>query len=561
MNAEVGVLEPEVRTAGRKKRVRAKVVEVPLIDVFAGCGGFSEGFLGYRGGKHRFSLSLALDNDLNAHQTHLLRAFIHQFQRVPKAYYRLLESKESAPTWEDIEALFAKFPDKAEQARNSVLLRELGAGHEADQEIHALIDERLQGRKDWVLIGGPPCQAYSVAGRSRNKGKADYEAESDHRHFLYREYLKILAQHWPAVFVMENVPGVLNSKVGGERIWEKILEDLADPVSALSMLEYDGEYEGYRLYSLVTPDRGIDFWRRPTLQPDEFVVQCENYGVPQARHRIFVLGIRSDLFDSGVQPRQLQQHDHRVPVSAVIDDLPRLRSGLTRTDNGDDNWLRIMRGLVDAKWWNSSEDHSAALAQAKKILGRKLKKPEGGLGGAFVEGDRIGSGNIPGHLQSWLLDKNLSGAFNHESKSHMESDIHRYVFAACHSRANKDQPLRLVHFPEELLPDHENVKNSDRAKLSHSNFADRFAVQVGHEPARTIVSHIAKDGHYYIHPDPAQGRSLSVREAARLQTFPDNFFFPGPRTEQYKQVGNAVPPYLAYQIAEIIDDILEQAGR
>lgn len=557
MNAEVGGLEPEVRTRKANRRSRAKATEIPLIDVFAGCGGFSEGFLGYSGGAHKFSLSLALDNDEHAHKTHLLRAFFHQFQRVPKAYYQLLES---APTWEDVEKLFEKYPEKAEAARRSVLLRELGAGDDADQEIHALIDERLQGRRDWVLIGGPPCQAYSVAGRSRNRAKSGYEAESDHRHFLYREYLKILAEHWPAVFVMENVPGVLNSKVGGERMWEKILEDLADPVSALSMLEYDGEYEGYRLYSLVTPDRGIDFWRRPTLQPDEFIVHCEDYGIPQARHRIFVLGIRSDLFDSGVEPRQLQQNPSTVPCSAVIDDLPRLRSGLTKTDNSDENWLRIMRELVDAQWWKSSGDHTAALSEAKKILGRKLKRPEGGLGGQFVEGDGVGMGNMPEHLESWLIDSKLSGAFNHESKAHMESDIHRYVFAACHSRAS-DQPLRLVHFPEELLPDHENVKNSDRKKLSHSNFADRFAVQVAGEPARTIVSHIAKDGHYYIHPDPAQGRSLSVREAARVQTFPDNFFFPGPRTEQYRQVGNAVPPYLAYQIAGIIDDVLEQAGR
>jgi DNA (cytosine-5)-methyltransferase 1 len=558
VNAEVGTLEPKVRTRRSTGRSRSKTADIPLIDVFAGCGGFSEGFLAYSGGSHQFSLSLALDNDEHAHRTHLLRAFFHQFETPPDAYYELLQS---SPIWEDIEAFFEVFPEEAEAARKSVLLRELGSGPEVDEEIHSLIDERLQGRKDWVLIGGPPCQAYSIAGRSRNRGTKDYEAESDHRHFLYREYLKILAQHWPAVFVMENVPGVLNSRVGGDRIWEMILEDLADPVNALSMLDYDGEYDGYRLYSLVTPDRGIDFWKRPSLDPDEFIVQCEEFGIPQSRHRIFVLGVRSDLFDRGIEPRQLEKYADAVPCSAVIEDLPRLRSGLTRTDNSDENWLRIMRELVDARWWKSSEDHSGALAEARKFLGGKLKRPEGGLGGQFVPGDRIGSGKMPAHLKSWLVDSKLPGACNHESKAHMESDIHRYVFAACHSRANSDQPLRLVHFPEELLPDHENVKTSDQRKLSHSNFADRFAVQVGHEPARTIVSHIAKDGHYYIHPDPAQGRSLSVREAARVQTFPDNYFFPGPRTEQYRQVGNAVPPYLAHQIAGIIDDILEQAGR
>jgi len=133
----------------------------------------------------------------------------------------------------------------------------------------------------------------------------------------------------------------------------------------------------------------------------------------------------------------------------------------------------------------------------------------------------------------------------------IRSDLQRYFFAACFADLNQASP-ELADFPATLLPQHHNVSYA----LSGSHFADRFRVQLASRPSTTITSHISKDGHYYIHPASPQCRSLTVREAARLQTFPDNYFFEGQRTAQYIQVGNAVPPLLAVQIAELVHLLL-----
>jgi len=130
----------------------------------------------------------------------------------------------------------------------------------------------------------------------------------------------------------------------------------------------------------------------------------------------------------------------------------------------------------------------------------------------------------------------------------MASDLWRYIYAAAYAQVHDRSP-KLSEYPEALLPNHKNAKTG--------KFADRFRVQLADHPSSTVTCHIAKDGHYFIHYDPAQCRSLTVREAARLQTFPDDYFFEGPRTEQYKQVGNAVPPYLAEQIGKVVAEILD----
>jgi DNA (cytosine-5)-methyltransferase 1 len=177
-----------------------------------------------------------------------------------------------------------------------------------------------------------------------------------------------------------------------------------------------------------------------------------------------------------------------------------------------------------------------------------------------IGGDRIlvGSGNVPlpsAHPR-WYRDRPLSLLANHESRAHMPTDLVRYLFVASFGEVTGGSP-RLHDFPMCLLPEHKNV---DPLKPESAIFKDRFRVQVADVHSMTVTSHIAKDGHAFIHFDPSQCRSLTVREAARLQTFPDSYVFLGNRTSQYTQVGNAVPPYLAHQIAEIVGGVLQRAG-
>ena len=159
-------------------------------------------------------------------------------------------------------------------------------------------------------------------------------------------------------------------------------------------------------------------------------------------------------------------------------------------------------------------------------------------------------------LNRWYRkhSKLLKVVLNYQSKRHMEPDIWRYLFASCFAQ-EQGKPPHLGDYPDNLLPNHKNIdlKNKKNAK-----FVDRFKVQIADIPATTVMSHISKDGHYYIHHDPSQCRAWTVREAARIQTFPDNYFFEGNRSEQYNQVGNAVPPRLAWQIAKVVAENMKR---
>ena len=236
-----------------------------------------------------------------------------------------------------------------------------------------------------------------------------------------------------------------------------------------------------------------------------------------------------------------------VPVSIedVISDLPRLRSGLSKEPDTPESWREALMSIDCSEWLASPKVDIAVRTEILKILSEMDRIPS--RGGDYHPKTRRKIRYRP----DWFIDEQLTGVCNHSARSHIRSDLHRYFFASAFARVHARSPL-LDDLPTQLLPNHRNVAEA----LLETKFNDRFRVQHAGRPSTTITSHIAKDGHYYIHYEPAQCRSLTVREAARLQTFPDNYIFEGPRTEQYQQVGNAVPPLLAHQIARIVADVL-----
>lgn len=479
-----------------------------IIDLFAGPGGLGEGFCAYKHKRRNpFKIAISIEKELFAHKTLELRAFFRTFKKAPNEYYHYLQGKISR------EDLFRTFPINAKTAATEAWHAELGANGIPHKDIASRIRAQLIKGMPTILIGGPPCQAYSLVGRVKMQGGKDFE--NDPRHTLYLEYLKIIDEFHPEVFVMENVKGILSSKLNGERIFKKILRDLECPGKALG----NTRNARYKIYSLCKPDtNNID---------KDFVIKSENYGIPQARHRVILLGVREDI---KIKPEALKEAKNQITVRQVIEDLPKLRSGLSKQEDSFKEWKKLLSNF-DQKF---------------------KPKPSLTRGGEFITHEKSISSENP--LASWYLDSKIKGVIDHETRSHISQDLKRYNFISRFALEYGYSP-KLEHMPDNLLPNHKNVKSAIK---SGSLFNDRFRVQVAGKPATTITSHISKDGHYFIHYDPNQSRSLTVREAARLQTFPDNYKFEGPRTSQYQQVGNAVPPYLAMQIAEVVFKILER---
>lgn len=523
---------------------------IQVVDLFAGPGGLGEGFSSHNGGK-TFQIKVSAEMEPSARSTLRLRAFYrllkNQYPEGLEDYYNFCETASVSTPYTD------KTIDAWKHADSEAQLLELGTD-EGNTRLDNLLKDRLDDTKPWVLIGGPPCQAYSIVGRARNRGKSDYLAENDHRHFLYREYLRIIQKKRPAIFVMENVKGILSSMVGGERIFPQILRDLADPDRALGNTS-DGPK--YRICSLVADDAYESGADTNTIDPSNYIIRADEYGIPQARHRVILLGVSEDylaaLGDHKLTPAPC------LKVEQVIGSLPPLRSTLTRCKDSPDVWTDLVRRHLQ-ELHQECRSQQASIDIRRVLFGEELGivansfgVQELNPGGLRVLKKQKWDGRTGTDLDNWYIDDRLRYWLNHEARGHMSSDLRRYVYAAVFANSYGHSPKGHGEFNMSgLAPEHKNWETG--------KFSDRFRVQMRGGAATTITSHIAKDGHYFIHYDPKQCRSLTVREAARLQTFPDNYFFLGNRTQQFHQVGNAVPPLLAHQIADVVASIVNGGG-
>ena len=514
-----------------------------VIDLFAGPGGLGEGFSAYRTpeGEQAFKIALSIEKEASAHRTLLLRALFRQYPDAdaPEAYYAFLRGELGASPEEQLYKL-PELQDALASARREAQAIELGVTdkNQVDQKVREAL-----GGEDFVLIGGPPCQAYSLVGRARNTGDKSriYNPDEDHRNFLYREYLEIIAKFQPSVFVMENVKGMLSAKTSEGPVFPRIREDLADPCKSSGLAPDQGRASStYKILSFVVKAQG-DLLRLvgdENLDARDFVIRAEEFGIPQARHRVILLGIRSDV--SGDTVETLAPRGEKATVKNAIGDLPVLRSGISKGPDELEVWAKVPLQTV-GKLSDYRSKLPNSVVEAMFDSSRKTDPPTS-RGTEF--GQRTFYEGMPERFKDWFIDPRMNGYItNHSTRGHIIEDLARYWFASNYRAVEKKSP-KATDFPKALWPAHAN--------FTSGKFADRFRVQGFDSPASTVTSHISKDGHYFIHPDPSQMRSLTVREAARIQTFPDNYHFVGTRTEQYVQVGNAVPPLLANQLAELI---------
>jgi DNA (cytosine-5)-methyltransferase 1 len=406
-----------------------------FIDLFAGAGGLSEGFI-------RAGLNPIAHVEMNKEACDTLKTrtsyhFLKTNGRIDE-YCEYLKGEITR------DELWKKIPD---HLINSVINKEIS--EKTLPYIFDHIDKELGNKKVDIVIGGPPCQAYSVAGRARDpKGMAD-----DPRNHLYKYYVEFLKRYKPKMFVFENVPGILSANNGG--YLEKIFTAVRDA--------------GYEL--------------------DKKILNARNFNVLQDRKRVIIIGWRKD---TNLKYPEFEELENTYKV------LPDLFSDLPKLQNGQGNW-----GIS------------------------KYSKPST----EYLENSHIRNG--------------LGFTTQHLSRPNNTNDLEIYRIAV-NQWVKEKRRLNYAELPKNLIK-HNNT----------TSFTNRFQV-VNHDGlSHTVVAHIAMDGHYYIHPDISQNRSISVREAARIQSFPDDYFFEGSRGAAFKQIGNAVPVLMAEKIAKKVKEILK----
>ena len=388
-----------------------------FIDLFAGCGGLSEGF--YRQG---FKALSHVEMDHWACETLRTRMKFYGY----KDYNR--EVIEHDITSDDI------------------LER---------------IDNAVNGRTVDIIIGGPPCQAYSTAGRVRDGKKM----ASDPRNYLFESYVKILEYYSPKFFVFENVTGLLSAQVKNAPIFPKVLKALGNKYNVIG-------------------------------NPEVLVHNTADYGVPQLRKRVIIIGVRKDIDKSAEELYKSIIKTHWNPET------------LSNEKKGKKRFVDVRQAIGDLPSVEPGQDAST----------ENFDYP---CNNEFLK--RIGK---PG----------IHPLMDHIARKHNDLDRERFQ-VMIHNHWSFGQLRR-----EKPQYEHEHARVFDNS----------YVVQWWDLPSKTILAHIHKDGFQFIHPDEEQRRTFTVREAARIQSFPDDFEFKGSRGEKYKQIGNAVPPLFAEALAKSI---------
>jgi DNA (cytosine-5)-methyltransferase 1 len=409
--------------------------ELNYIDLFAGAGGLSEGFI--RAGFNPIAHVEMNKDACNTIKTRTAYHWLKEHKKI-KIYndYLKSESKNKEDLWKRV----------PEHLINAIINKEIS--EKSLSEIFKTIDKELKGRKIDLIIGGPPCQAYSIAGRARK------DMESDHRNHLYKHYVEFLKKYRPRMFVFENVPGILSAKNG-------------EYLSQIFKAVRDAGYE-----VAIPPKKHLN---------------AKDFGVLQDRKRVIIIGWKKDL---KLKYPEFEKTEHNFQVlKDLFSDLKPLKNG---------------QGTLNAVEY--TKPTTEYLKQAK-------------------------------------IRNGLEFVTQHLTRPNNDNDLEIYQIAI--EKWNNGKRLNYAELPKRLIK-HTNT----------DSFVNRFQVVNGKGISHTIVAHIAMDGHYYIHPDKKQNRSISVREAARIQSFPDDYFFEGSRTSAFKQIGNAVPPLMAQKIAEKIRELI-----